>query len=133
MFKIGKMEASKWFDYQKGDVRQRCGTRAARFTTENDGRSTLLFVYTARSEFRWAPRIRSVCKRPLSLPLGRCQSGKRLAPVSKKKKGRRKEEGFLPLPATLPRCVSGDGKRSFVGYLISTGGRGGSSVRRVLV
>lgn len=73
------------------------------------------------------PRIRSVCKQPLSLLLGRCQIGKRLAPVSNKKK-KKKEEGFLPPSSTLPRYVPGDGKWPFVGKLISTGGRGGSSV-----
>lgn len=38
------------------------------------------------------PRIRSVCKQPLSLLLGRCQTGKRLAPVSNKKKKKKEEE-----------------------------------------
>lgn len=86
---------------------------------ENDGRRRYCLC-TPRDRNLDARRIRSVCKQPLSLLLGRCQSGKRLAPVSKKKK-KKEEEGFLPLPSpTLPRYVSGDGKWSFVGNLIST-------------
>lgn len=68
-------------------------------------------------------RIRSVCKQPLSLLLGRCQTGKRSKNGGKKEeeeRERRVPQGTFLLLFPPPCLRSYFWWRSFAGYLIST-------------